>query len=241
MLRAMEQPYSDYDPFAQVYDEHWASGASAQLPIVRDRVLVQLPRGSRILDLCCGTGRIAAILGKEGYVVTGLDGSAAALAIARRNAPEAKLVHADARSFELPREQDAAISLFDSLNHVMRIGELAEVFKNVKKTLKEGAPFFFDLNTEYKYKTTWAGTFSIIDEQMVGAFRAAASIPDKLATFDAALFDKQSDGSWQRNDVRLKQTWYSEQEVREALQGAGFRHVDVYAPMGPEKIYFDAR
>jgi SAM-dependent methyltransferase len=240
MLPGMEQPYSDYDPFAQVYDEHWASGAAAQLPILRDRVLVQLPRGSRILDLCCGTGRIAAILGKEGYAVTGLDGSQAALTIARRNAPEAKLVHADARSFDLPREQDAVICLFDSLNHVMRLGELAEVFAKVRQTLKEGAPFFFDLNTEYKYKSTWAGTFSIIEEQMVGAFRASASLQDKLATFEAALFEKRGD-AWQRNDVRLEQTWYSEQEVRGALQGAGFTHIDVYAPMGPEKLYFDAR
>ena len=66
--------------------------------------------------LCCGTGRVAAELTARGLSVTGLDISEEMLAYARRNAPAAEFVAADARAFALPPPFDAAISTFDRVN-----------------------------------------------------------------------------------------------------------------------------
>jgi SAM-dependent methyltransferase len=173
-------------------------------------------------------------------VVTGVDGSSEALTLARRNAPDAQFLHADARTLDLPREYDAVLSLFDSLNHVLTLPDLSAVFRNVRTALRDDGVFLFDLNTENKYRTTWTGSFAIVEDDLVGAFRGGANFDEKIATFDAALFEKQASGAWRRADVHLRQTWYAETEVLCALETAGFSHVTVHCPDGPDKLYFHA-
>jgi SAM-dependent methyltransferase len=60
----------------------------------------------RILELGCGTGRIAIPLARDGYRVTGIDVSSAQLDLARRKAADAgvelEFVLADMRDFALP-------------------------------------------------------------------------------------------------------------------------------------------
>jgi len=45
------------------------------------------PQFSRVLDVACGSGRVAIPLAERGYMVTGIDRDAAAIAAALRNAP----------------------------------------------------------------------------------------------------------------------------------------------------------
>lgn len=85
-----------------------------------DLALAGVPIGAAILDLGCGTGRpIAEELIRRGYDVTGVDGSAQMLAIARRNLPSAQLIHARMEEVELANTFSAAI-VWDSLFHVHR-------------------------------------------------------------------------------------------------------------------------
>ncbi len=94
---------SDYDGFAWFYDRHWGDEFSARvLPVVEKLLLSRLPPGGRILDLCCGMGRLAAALGKRGFSLTGVDASKGMLRFARGNAPSTNFFQADARSFHLP-------------------------------------------------------------------------------------------------------------------------------------------
>ena len=57
-------------------------------------------RPGRALDLGCGQGRNGAWLAEQGWRVTGVDFSDAALAEARRAAPAAEWVQADLREYE---------------------------------------------------------------------------------------------------------------------------------------------
>src|SRR3990172_6890165 len=50
---------------------------------------LDLPSGTRLLDLGCGYGRHAIPLAQRGYAVTAMDLSRASLAVARRSAREA--------------------------------------------------------------------------------------------------------------------------------------------------------
>lgn len=74
--------------------------------------LLHLPRGGRVLDVCCGTGRdhpyLVEEVGEEGEVV-GLDISPEMLEGARRQAAargwrKVSLVHGDAASLDLPEK-----------------------------------------------------------------------------------------------------------------------------------------
>jgi ubiquinone/menaquinone biosynthesis C-methylase UbiE len=77
--------------------------------------LLELPKGSRILDMGCGTGRHAVMLAERGFRVTGVDLSEGMLNEARKAATDAGVevewIHADATTWESDTLFDAAICL----------------------------------------------------------------------------------------------------------------------------------
>ena len=123
-----------------------------------ERVLLpRLPAQARILDLCCGTGQLLRPFIAAGYRVTGLDDSPSMLDYARQNAPEGTYVLDDARTFHLPDTFDAVFSTSASLNHIMSLRELTQVFRNVYQSLHPGGIFVFDLNHPAQMAKWWRG------------------------------------------------------------------------------------
>jgi 2-polyprenyl-3-methyl-5-hydroxy-6-metoxy-1,4-benzoquinol methylase len=76
--------------------------------------------GSRVLELGCGAGCVAAALAKAGYEVTGVDGHRALLAVACTRAPSARFLCHDLRQ-GLPDVERGAfdvVGLFDVIEHL---------------------------------------------------------------------------------------------------------------------------
>ena len=94
------------------------------MPILDGLVLSKLPRRAHVIDLCCGTGRLAAKMKDVGFVVTGVDASAEMLRFAEQRAVGCTFIHSDARTFASEHPADAIVSTFDSLNHVRSAAEL---------------------------------------------------------------------------------------------------------------------
>jgi SAM-dependent methyltransferase len=109
-----------------VYSHHWFETFAPDDTDERTgrevRFLVrQFPRDafSRILDVCCGTGRHALQLAAMGYEVTGLDRSGVALAEARRVCgAKVRLVRGDMRSLGgVEGGFDGVISMWQSFGY----------------------------------------------------------------------------------------------------------------------------
>ncbi len=216
--------YSDYDPFARVYNKHWGTNfIPLVLPILNNYVLSNIPENARILDLCCGTGQLAGLLHDRGYNVTGLDGSTEMLRYARENAPGVEFVLADARAFNHTEKFDAVISVFDSLNHIMSLDGLTDAFISVYNVLYEGGIFFFDLNMDAGYKKDWHDEFNIVEEDMVCIIRSDFSPYDSTASFNTTVFIKNKE--WKRSDFTIMQQCYPAVDVVSALEKAGFAEI----------------
>ena len=219
--------YNDYDAFAYIYNLYWGPRSRAKaIPLLKRLLLNELPPPANILDLCCGSGHVTQALIEEGYKVTGLDGSGELLKFAKANAPEARFVLDDARSFRLSSDFDAVICLNDSLNHVMKLEEIQRVFQNVFLALRKGGVFLFDLNLPHKYVTSWVGSFAIVERDHVCAIQTHVDLEKKVADFVAAMFF-QRNNQWERSDVTLYQTWYEVSEIIDALHQAGFKEIEV--------------
>ena len=236
--------YSAYDRFARLYNQHWGGDFPQRaLPILDKLILSRLPAAARVLDLCCGTGQLAAMLAARGYAVRGLDGSEAMLRFARENAPAAEFILGDARDFALPPEYHGAVSTYDSLNHILSLDELTSAFQGVHAALLADGRFVFDLNMEEGYKSRWRGSFGIVEGDHVCVVRSSYRPDERIGQMDLTLFFLE-DG-WQRSDLTLTQRCYAEAEVRAALEAAGFDHIqahdaqrDLEYPGGSGRAFF---
>ncbi len=213
--------YSDYDPFAKVYNRHWSFFATKAYAIADHLVLRHLPRNCAVLDLCCGTGQLAARLVEQGYKITGIDGSEQMIEIARKKAPDAEFLVSDAREFSVPKKFNAAFSTFDSLNHVMTLEELERVFRSVYEALEGGGYFEFDLNMEDAYLARWGGSRGHVEDDHVFVVRTSRDEKQRIGKTEFTIFELDR-GNWNRSDSTLLQRWYSESEVKSAFQKAGF-------------------
>lgn len=213
--------YDAYDPIATIYNRHWGYFADRIYPVLDRLVLRDVPPGSAVLDLCCGTGQLAAALSEKGYDVTGVDGSERMIEIARRNATDVEFVVQDARELSLDRRFAAAFSTFDSLNHVMSLDELELVFRNVHSVLDDGGCFEFDLNMVEGYLQRWRGSFGIVEDDLVCVARSSRDEEERIGRMDLTVFESEETG-WKRTDVSLLQRWYRESDITERLRNAGF-------------------
>ena len=217
--------YSNYNNFSYIYNRYWGGHTSVTLfPQIKNLFLSRLPPGSKILDLCCGTGKLASKLSEEDYDVWALDGSDELLVYARKDAPDVTFVLDDARYFSLPVQFGLIVSVFDSLNHILSLEELNMVFQRVYASLVPNGDFFFDLNTEKQYLNLWNGTyFSIIEDDHVCAIRNTYNIKNKRATLNATTFRKEQ--AWNRSDVIVNQKCYSVPDIRQCLIDNGFKDI----------------
>jgi len=144
--------------------------------------------------------------------------------IARQSAPDVEFVVQDARSIDLPHRFSAVFSTFDSLNHVMSLDELEQVFQCVFTVLKNGGYFAFDLNMEEGYRSRWCGSFGYVEEDRVCVVRSSHDADEKIGRLDVTLFELKG-SAWTRTDFPLTQRWYDEGEIRERLRKAGFEEL----------------
>jgi SAM-dependent methyltransferase len=105
----------------------------------------QLPAGGRVLDLACGTGRIAAPLAERGFEVAGLDISRRALEVAREQAPQLDLRQGDLRELPWPDASfDAVINLWTAFGYFETQAEDERALAEVARVLVPGGVFLID-------------------------------------------------------------------------------------------------
>ena len=218
---------SDYDDFAWFYDRYWSADALAWELVVLERLLLnELETGAAVLDACCGAGQLAAALTERGLSVTGIDLSPAMVGFARRNAPTATFREGDVREVSPSLGTfSAAVSMYDSLNHLLGIEDLGRAFDGIGSCLIPGGWFVFDLNTQVGIEA-W-GAMSHADDEAAFIVEPEFDAVAKRGTFRFVGFRKDG-GVWRRTDTRLEQTWFTNDEIHDALTDAGFEKVSIY-------------
>jgi len=105
--------------------------------------------GGPVLELACGTGRLAIPIAQSGVEIVGLDISPSMLAHARTKAEaggvKIEFVEGDCRDFDLGRKFALISMAFNSMQHLHDYASQAALFAGVRKHLAEGGRFIFDV------------------------------------------------------------------------------------------------
>lgn len=140
-----------YDKFGQYYDLIYQKIVNYEKETdAIERILTEFRPKSKntILDVGCGTGEHALILGERGHKVTGIDISPTmikqAIGKAESKRVKAEFLVQDMRKIKLDQKFDCAICMFGGLGYILTYGELIQVFSNVKKHLVRDGLFIYE-------------------------------------------------------------------------------------------------
>ncbi len=219
-----------YGALAASYDGLMADGAYRRRAAFLERRLKKSPIPvETVLDLGCGTGTIACLLAERGYEVIAADGSGEMLTQAAAKAedldrPPLFLQQAMPR-LRLARPVDTVVSTLDSLNYLTAERDLRETFRRVRRWLKPGGLFLFDVNTPYKLRRMDGQLYMDETEEAVCVWRTFFSEKKRVCTYQVDLFHLRPDGAWDRSFEEHRERAWSEEELRNCLSEAGFSSV----------------
>ena len=140
---------TDYKVGNLIYDANMYDGLNtflSDLPFYKK----WLPQNkdAKILELCCGTGRLTLPIAKDGYRICGVDYTSSMLERAKAKASEAGLeihfIEADIRTLDLQGKFDLIFLPFNSIHHLYKNEDLFMALKGVQNHLKEEGRFLLD-------------------------------------------------------------------------------------------------
>ena len=221
---------SAYDTLAASYDGLMADGAYRRRAAFLERRLRKSPIPvETVLDLACGTGTIACLLAEKGYAVIATDGSGEMLTQAAAKAAVLDrpplFLHQAMPRLRLAQPADAVVSTLDSLNYLTAERDLKETFRHVRRWLKPGGLFLFDVNTPCKLRRMNGQLYMDETEESFCVWRTFFSEKKQICTYQVDLFRLRPGGAWDRSFEEHRELAWSEAFLREALGGAGFSSV----------------
>jgi len=216
-----------YDALAPFYERHWGTHffwSSTELFL--DLLAHRVEPGSRILDLCCGTGEFASWLDGQGMHVTGVDNSARMLGSARASVPRAQFYRADMREFDLPEHFDAVTCMYNSINQALTLRSLRGVLRCVRRHLRRGGWFLFDFVGQEGYRDCWEADEVVQLDDKVCELRYRYDSTRGLALCLVSIDGVQ--GNCRKVDFELRQRPLEIAELRTELTRSGFSIIAVY-------------
>jgi SAM-dependent methyltransferase len=233
-----------YEHFARFYDSFTAdsdydSWTSHVLALATTYGL----RGTRLLDVACGTGKSFLPFLRRGFELMACDLSPAMLAEAARKAPEVPLLEADMRRLPRLDEFDLITCFDDSLNHLLDEDEFASALASIGANLARDGLLLFDLNTLLAYRNTFAGNSVSVQGEMVFVCRGC-STPDAPPGCRTAVrieaFAPRDGGLYERMSTRQEQRHFPPHRVVALLAGARLECLGVHGVLGDGSIVAEA-
>ncbi|MFN2362740.1 MAG: class I SAM-dependent methyltransferase [Halarsenatibacteraceae bacterium] len=188
---------------------------------------VELPE--QALELGCGTGNMMVRFLREGIRVDGLDGSRDMLAEAKKKVKnfeiEPDFYHQDFLELPGDRQYQLVYSVFDSLNYLLELEKLEQVFKSVCNILDKSGVFIFDLNTEERLARIKPGTTTFQEDDFLCYWQDIVQPEEAIWKVNLMIQKKNESGCYEETHV---EKGYNPYRIVESLKAAGFKSVFFY-------------
>jgi SAM-dependent methyltransferase len=242
----------DYEDVAENYDRYVlvipggddASVVDFHLDLARQY------GSSGVLDIACGTGITLIPLIQNGFDVTGIDVSAAMLAVLRQKIAEllpiirkrASIVCADMKDFQLSKQVSLAVIPRSGFLHLLTLDEQEQCLRNIYQHLLPGGVFSFN---------TFDPSYTLVANNLKGTnpkpqlrVEYINIRNNKERIWNVAEFDPETQvmaGSWifeefdekgeiiDRRTRPVRMRWSFEPEIRHLLRLCGFEILAQYS------------
>jgi SAM-dependent methyltransferase len=204
--------------------------------------LLNLPTGSRMLDLCCGHGRHAIPLAQHGYQVSGLDLSEVLLQRAEIEAEMANVeinwIHSDMKYIPFKNEFAAVINVFTSFGYLESEEEDLQVLQQVYQALKPNGLFL--LETVYQPRVMRSFTPHGITRYNDGLLVLEERHIDLLTSRNEVRIT-MIDPEGQRTEHRHSMRIYTLTELVQMLKSVGLPVQAYYGGLDGSALTMDSR
>jgi SAM-dependent methyltransferase len=190
--------------------------------------------GASVLDVGCGSGRLARALTDVGYAVLGLDASPPMVELARSHVPAARF---EVRSLptgkpgKLP-DADAVVSTGHVLNYLDSPGDIAQALEELAAAVRPGGVLALDLMTErFARAHERCGGHARVEEDW--AVVTHDTRPGPLRLHRRITVFRRVDGGWRRKDEHHRNVTCEAAEAAAILRARGLS-VEQRASFGEE-------
>jgi ubiquinone/menaquinone biosynthesis C-methylase UbiE len=234
-----------------LYDVFMGEDPSATQLTFYDRLIER--HGGPVLELACGTGRIAIPIAQRTHEIVGLDSSPAMLARAKQKAEALGVripwVHADMRSFELGQRFGFVFVAAQSFQHLLTRQDVEQALDHVRRHVAAGGAFLIQMFTPSAAILARAGEGSdpiptskgwYLDARSGRKFAASFRVVyDPATQVSVSNYDYRSDDGEAHGSFELTMRQFFPQEIDALLHYNGF---DVVAKYGDvERTPFDQK
>ena len=224
-----------YRDFAFVYDELMDDvDYDGWVNYIEQIIKNENAEVKNILELACGTGNITIPLAKKNYDIAGIDISDEMLNVARskgeKQGIDLVLLEQDIAELDFDvTNLDCVLCACDGFNYITYDEDLMNVFSKTYELLKQEGIFIFDISSFYKLST-------VLGDNMYGENRDGVSYmwqnyfddEQNLVEMELTFFVADEDGKYEKHEERHLQRAYTEEEILDILEEAGFSDVKVY-------------
>ena len=151
-----------YNEFAYFYDElNSEADYDALYRYVCGELTAHGVTDGIVADFGCGTGELTLMLAQAGYDMIGIDRSEEMLSVLREKAeelgvlPRLLLLRQDLLELDLYGTIRAAVSTFDTYNHIGPLPRFEEALRKAAYFMEKDGVFLFDLNTPININPYW--------------------------------------------------------------------------------------
>jgi len=182
-----------------------------------------------LLDLGCGTGSFCLEMAQRGYDPIGIDASSAMLDQAREKSlrmdsdqPACLFLQQDISRFELYGTVDLIVCLMDTVNHLLRFSQVSRLFRLCANYLNPGGLLIFDLASHRHLARTLGQEFFYQDlPDCTLLWQNSFQPRSGISRSELALFRRQNDGSYIRQDETIVEKYYAADQISRGLHEAG--------------------
>jgi SAM-dependent methyltransferase len=200
-----------YETFSQFYDLLVDLDYDQYVEIIRQHI----PKGTRVIDLACGTGQVIHLL-KDEYQFVGADVSEDMLELAAHKNPEIDFFVHDLRDPFFVEQIQAAICTVDSFNYLTEHADLEQAIQNISASLPGGGQFIFDVITEERLAEL--DDYLFVSDIEAGTLIWSANVEEDEVEHELIMYVQGDDGLYERFEEHHTQKVFAEEWIDDLLE-----------------------